>query len=286
VEQEAKTWGHVERGRDRLIWSIDDLRVSRVNGLGLGSAALNAREFTEQRGVVGDRGVSASRENMRHNSPLTRSEMTRRASPLSPLTLSLVTFEDERVCACCDGALLSEQKLFAPLGAKPSTRDLHLLAWVSLAFPWALPNRSHPSFPHAQPPRPSSTDRQITSRSSRPKDDIDIQPSHPPCSSGWIQRQARPSCLTFRLSERRLVCTDTRSAGRNKEGKLRGVRSCARGKNKDQGGRHGTAASNERIGQADKMEKESVPPTAYKKRLKQQLVKIVYMRFNATLHAA
>jgi hypothetical protein len=34
------------------------------------------------------------------------------------------------------------------------------------------------------------------------------------------------------------------------------------------------------------MEKESVPPTAYKKRLKQQLVKIGYMRFNATLQAA
>lgn len=118
MEQEAKTWGHVERGRDRLIWSIDDLRVSRVNGLGLGSAALNARELTE-RGVVGDRGVSASRENMRHNSPLTRSEITRRASPLSPLTLSLVTFEDERVCACCDGALLSEQKLFAPWVPNP-----------------------------------------------------------------------------------------------------------------------------------------------------------------------
>jgi hypothetical protein len=248
VEQEAKTWGHVERGRDRLIWSIDDLRVSRVNGLGLGSAALNAREFTEQRGVVGDRGVSASRENMRHNSPLTRSEITRRASPLSPLTLSLVTFEDERVCACCDGALLSEQKLFAPLGAKPSTRDLHLLAWVSLAFPWALPNRSHPSSSHAQPPRPSSTDRQITSRSSSTQRRYRHSTFAPALFFRWIQRQARPSCLTFRLSERRLVCTDTRSAGSSKEGRLRGVRSCARWRNKDRGGRHGTAASHKRIG--------------------------------------
>ena len=157
---------------------------------------------------------------------------------------------------------------------------------MSLAFPWALPNRSHPSSSHAQPPRPSSTNRQVTSRSSSTQRRYRRSTFAPALFFRWIQRQARPSCLTFRLSERRLVCTDTRSAGRNKEGKLRGVRSCARGKNKDQGGRHGTAASNERIGQADKMEKESVPPTAYKKRLKQQLVKIVYMRFNATLHAA
>lgn len=180
-------------------------------------------------------------------------------------------------------ALLSEQKLFAPLGAKPSTRDLHLLAWVSPSVPLgpcpvALTRRpltlSPPGLaaPTARSPRGHP----------RPKYDIDNQPSHPPCSSGWIQRQARPSCLTFRLSERRLVCTDTRSAGRSKEG----IRSCARGRNKDQGGRHGTAASNERIGQADKMEKGSVPPTAYKQRFDQQLVKIVYMRSNATLHAA
>lgn len=168
------------------------------------------------------------------------------------------------------------------LDSRPPPSSLGERSVPPWACPIALTRRPLTLSPQAQ----QHPDRQITSRSSRPKDDIDIQPSHPPCSSGWIQRQARPSCLTFRLSERRLVCTYTRPAGRSKKGKLRGVRSCARGRNKDQGGRHGTAASNQRIGQADKMDKGSVPPTAYKKRLKRQSVKIVYMRSNATLHAA